>query len=295
MRDILEKLPSNAAGRDPSDSSLVIFMARVWMKRQWMRRALRQSSLNWIASRRGRQNALIDVIAHVQLLGPNTLFNFYADADLHNADQEIANIDQGGLSLPDRDYYIKDTPRWRRCASTGRICDEGVHAVGTIAGAGGSSAQTVLRMETALAKASMDRTLRRDPKNLDHKMTREQAMALAPNFHLDRFFTASNTPSFDELNVANPDFFKEVNGVIASEPLDAWKTYVSWHLLNGSAPWLSKPFVDAQFKMPQYLTGQTENQPRWKRCVELVDNAMGEALGQKYVELTFGADGKRAC
>jgi len=155
------------------------------------------------------------------------------------------------------------------------------------------AAQTVLRIETALAKASMDRTLRRDPKVRDHKLGRDQAVAMAPNFSLNRYFSALGAPAFAELNVSNPDFFKQVNAVIESEPLEAWKTYVSWHLLNAAAPWLSKPFVDTNFKMQQYLTGQARIQERWKRCVDATDGALGEALGQKYVEQTFGAAGKQ--
>jgi putative endopeptidase len=139
----------------------------------------------------------------------------------------------------------------------------------------------------------MDRTLRRDPKNRDHKMTRDAALSLAPNFQLGRYFSAVDAPSFSDLNVVNPEFFKQVNGVIESESLDALKTYVSWHLLDSAAPWLSKSYVDANFKMQQALTGQSEIQARWKRCVDATDNALGEALGQKYVEETFGAEGKQ--
>jgi predicted metalloendopeptidase len=156
-----------------------------------------------------------------------------------------------------------------------------------------NSAQTVLRIETALAKASMDRTARRDPKTQDHKMTRDAAVSLAPTFHLNRYFTDMGAPGFSELNVSNPDFFKQVNGVVESESLESLKTYVSFHLISQSAPWLSKPFVDANFKMRQALTGQTEIQDRWKRCVDATDGALGEALGQEYVEATFGAEGKQ--
>src|SRR5258708_32673949 len=94
------------------------------------------------------------------------------------------------------------------------------------------------------------------------------------------------------MNVTNPDFCKQVDGVVAALPLETLKTYVSWHVLRGAAPWLSQPFVDANFKMRQALTGQKQNQDRWKRCVDLVDGSLGEALGQRYVEATFGADGK---
>ncbi len=133
----------------------------------------------------------------------------------------------------------------------------------------------MLRVETELAKAAMDRTLRRDPKSRDHKMSTADAEALAPNFYLARYFKDMGTPSFTELNVSNPEFFKQVNAVVESEPLDALKTYVSWHLLNSAAPWLSKPFVDANFKMQQFLTGQEKIQDRWKRCVDATDNALG--------------------
>jgi len=238
--------------------------------------------------------ALMDAIARVHLMGDYALFNFYSNSDFHNADAVIAYLDQGGLSLPDRDYYIKDDARKLEVR---KQLVEYATQVFILAGQSSTqaadSAQTVLRIETALAKASVDRTVRRDPKTRDHKMTRDAASAMAPNFYLNRYFATSGTPSFSELNVSDPDFFKQVNGLLQSESLDSLKTYVSWHLLRGAAPWLSQPFVDANFKMRQALTGQAEIQPRWKRCVELTDDSLGEALGQKYVELTFGADGKQ--
>src|ERR1700739_3935566 len=123
-------------------------------------------------------------------------------------------------------------------------------------------------------------------------MTRDEAAAMAPDFYLNRYFTAVGAPNFTAMNVTNPDFFKQVNGVVATLPLESLKTYVTWHVLRGAAPWLSQPFVDANFKMRQALTGQKQIQDRWKRCVDLVDGSLGEALGQRYVEVTFGADGK---
>ncbi len=238
--------------------------------------------------------ALIEAVARVQLIGPNPLFNFYSAPDLHSANDVIAYIDQGGLSLPDRDYYLKDDPKM---AAARQSLIEYATQLFTLTGQSPKqaedSAQSVLRIETALAKASMDRTARRDPKNRDHKMTRAEALALAPNFHLDRYFAAMGTPQFSSLNVANPDFFKQVNGVLETESLDALRTYVSFHLLDGTAAWLSQPFVDAQFKMQKALTGQSEIKPRWKRCVSSTDNELGEALGQRYVEQAFGAEGKQ--
>jgi endothelin-converting enzyme/putative endopeptidase len=238
---------------------------------------------------------LIDEIAHVHLVGPNALFNFYSNSDLHNADQVIAYIDQGGLSLPDRDYYLKDdNPKMKEMR---QHLVEYVTQSFTLAGQtpqqAADSAQTVLRIETALAKASMDRTSRRDPKNRDHKMTRDEAVALGPNFYLNRYFTAIGAPNFTQLNVTNPDFFKQVNATLESESLDSLKTYLSWHVLNSAAPWLSDGFVQANFKFQQNLSGQKQIQARWKRCVRLTDRELGEALGQKYVDATFGPEGKQ--
>ena len=240
------------------------------------------------------KSALIDEIAHVHLIGPSPLFNFYSQSDLHNADQVIAYIDQGGLTLPDRDYYIKDDADK---VEKRQILVDYATQLFTLTGQSprqaAKSAQTVLVIETLLAADSMDRTKRRDPKNRDHKMSRDEAAALGPNFYLTRYFTAVGAPGFTQLNVTNPDFFKQVDGVLESEPLDALKTYVSWHVLNAAAPWLSQPFVDANFKLQQKLTGQEQIQARWKRCVNLTDRELGEALGQRYVDVTFGPESKR--
>jgi predicted metalloendopeptidase len=181
--------------------------------------------------------ALIDEVAHVHLTGPSPLFSFYSAPDLHNADQVIAYIDQGGLTLPDRDYYIKDDP--------------------------------------------------------DKVEKRQYMVDYATQLFTLAGQTPQQAPNFTELNVTNPEFFKLVNGVLEAEPLDALKTYVSWHVLNAAAPWLSQPFVDANFKLQQKLTGQEQIQARWKRCVNLVDREMGEALGERYVDVTFGPDGKQ--
>jgi endothelin-converting enzyme/putative endopeptidase len=295
LRDILEKASAGGPNRSAVEQKIGDFYGACIDEKAANDKGLSplQPELDRIAAVKDKA-ALIDAIAQVHLIGANPLFNFYSASDLHNANQVIAYIDQGGLSLPDRDYYIKDAPDK---IEVRKHLVEYITQTFTLAGQSpqqaGESAQTVLRIETTLAKASMDRTLRRDPKSRDHKMTRDAAVALAPNFYLDRYFVDMGTPTFSELNVSNPEFFKQVNEVLESESLDHLKIYVTWHLLRGSAPWLSQPFVDANFKMRQALTGQKEIQARWKRCVELTDESMGEALGQKYVELTFGADGKQ--
>ncbi|MFZ0320282.1 MAG: M13 family metallopeptidase [Candidatus Sulfotelmatobacter sp.] len=294
-RGILEKAESGGASRNAIDQKIGDLYGSCMDEKAVNAKGIAplKPELDRVAAAKDK-GALIDEIAHVHLVGPSPLFNFYSNSDLHNADMVIAYIDQGGLSLPDRDYYIKDDARM---VDMRKHFVDYVTEMFTLEGQSpeqaAESAKTVLRVETELAKDSMDRTLRRDPKIRDHKMTRDEAVALAPNFYLNRFFAGVGAPSFTELNVGNPEFFKQVNGVIESEPLDALKTYVSWQVLRNASPWLSDPFVQANFKMRQALTGQKVIQDRWKRCVDLTNSALGEALGQRYVELTFGADGKQ--
>jgi putative endopeptidase len=295
LKDILEKASTGGPNRSAVEQKIGDFYGACMDEKMANEKGLAplQPELDRIAAVKDK-TALIDAIARVHLIGPNPLFNFYSSPDLHNANQVIANVDQGGLSLPDRDYYIKDAPdKVEARKHLVEYVTDTFRLAGQSSQQASDSARTVLRIETSIAKASMDRTLRRDPKNRDHKMTRDAAVALAPNFYLNRYFVDLGTPSFSELNVTNPEFFKQVNAVLDSESLGNLKTYVSWHLLRGTAPWLSQPFVDASFKMQKALTGQEEIQARWKRCVTLTDDSLGEALGQKYVELTFGADGKQ--
>jgi putative endopeptidase len=294
-RKILEKAAGGGAGRNAIDQKIGDLYASCMDEKAVDSKGMAplKPELDRIAAVKDKAR-LMDEIAHIHLIGPNPLFNFFSNSDLHNADQVIAYIDQGGLSLPDRDYYVKDDPDK---VEMRKHLAEYAQSLFTLAGQSPqqalNSADTVLMTETLLAANSMDRTKRRDPKNRDHKMTREEAAALAPNFYLNRYFDAAGAPKFTQLNVTNPDFFKQVNGVLAALPLDSLKTYATWHVLRGAAPWLSPPFVEASFKMRQALTGQEQIQDRWKRCVNLVGDSLGEALGQRYVEVTFGPDGKQ--
>lgn len=238
---------------------------------------------------------MINSVAHMQSQGMRALFGFYPRPDLHNAGQMIAYVDQGGLGLPDRDYYIKEDPK---SVETRAKYLEHVQKMFELLGdkpdAAAAQAKVVMSIETALAKASMDRTERRNPTKLDHKMTTQELQALAPNFDFSHFFTAVDAPSFTALNVTVPEFFKQVNAQIAAVPLDDWKTYLRWHVVHEMAPVLSNAFVDENFRFfLQYLGGQKEQQARWKRCVRLTDEELGEALGQPYVDQTFGVEGKQ--
>jgi len=294
-KGILEKAAAGGAGRSAIDQKIGDMYGSCMDEKAVNAKGLAplKPELDRIAAAKDK-GALIEEIAHLHLIGPNPLFNFYSNSDLHNADQVIANIGQGGLSLPDRDYYVKDDAD--KVEMRKHLIDyatEMFKLAGQSEKQADASAHTVLMVETLLAANSMERTKLRDPKNRDHKMTRDEVIALAPDFDFNRYFTAVGAPNFTALNVVTPDFFRQVNGVIAVLPLDALKTYVTWHALRGAAPWLSEPFVQANFKMRQALTGQKQIQDRWKRCVNLVDGSLGEALGQRYVDLTFGAEGKQ--
>jgi putative endopeptidase len=292
---ILEKAMAGGANRNAIDQKIGDLYGSCLDEKAADAKGIRplQPELERIAAVKDKE-ALITEIAHVHLIGSNPLFRFFAQSDLHNAGQVIAYVDQGGLTLPDREYYLKDDAD--KVEKRQFLVDYATQLF-TLAGQtqqqAAHSAETVLAIETLLAADSMDRTKRRDPKNRDHKMTRAEAAALGPDFYLDRYFTAMGAPNFTELNVTNPDFFKQVNGVLETEALDALKTYVSWHVLNTAAPWLSQPFVEANFKLRQKLSGQEEIQARWKRCVELTDNQLGEALGQRYVEATFPPEARQ--
>jgi len=293
-RNILEKAAAGGAGRNAIDQKIGDLYGSCIDEKAADAKGIAplKPELSRIAAVKDKAT-LIDEIAHIHLIGPNPLFNFYSASDLHNADHVIAYIDQGGLSLPDRDYYVKDdTDKVEARKHLTEYATQLFTLAGQAPREAAASAETVLMVETLLAADSMDRTKRRDPKNRDHKMTREEVVAMAPDFNLNRYFAALGAPNFSALNVSNPDFFKQVDAVVASLPLDSLKTYVTWHVLRGAAPWLSQPFVDANFKMRQALTGQKQIQDRWKRCVDLVDGSLGEALGQRYVEVTFGAEGK---
>jgi predicted metalloendopeptidase len=294
LHDILEKAAANDPQRSPVMQKIGDFYAACMDEAAVNKAGYKplNPELERIAAIKDKTQ-MIEVMSHEELVGPNPLFGFGASADLHNADMTIANIDQSGLSLPDRDYYLKtDAPTLEIRKGFVDHMQKMFVLLGQTPQQASHSADTVLKIETALAQAAMDRTLRRDPANLDHKMKVAEIRASAPNFHLDRYFAASGAPPFEEVNVVNPDYFKKVNAAIESTPLEDWKVYMTWQMLNNAAQWLSDDFVQEDFKFRQTITGQKELAVRWKRCVNAVDNNLGEALGQPYVDATFGAQGK---
>jgi endothelin-converting enzyme/putative endopeptidase len=253
-----------------------------------------QPHLKRIAAIRDRAG-LITETARLHSEGASALFTFYPGQDFHNSEMMIANVDQGGLGLPDRDYYLKDDVKSLaiRKEYVGHI-RKMLELLGAKPAAATSAAEKIMALETELAKASMDRTLRRDPRNRDHKMKRDELATLAPGFEFARYLNAVGAPPVAELNVVNPDFFKQVNAQLDRVPLEDWKTYLRWRVARDAAPFLPTAFVNENFRFyGQVLRGQKELEARWKRCVNATDEHLGEALGQPYVDLTFGVEGKQ--
>ena len=243
------------------------------------------------------QNAgeLMKEVARLHGIGVRAMFQFGQTPDYHDASMTIAGLNQGGLGLPNKDYYTKTDPKSVQARERyQQHIAKMLELLGDPADRAGSEAQQVFDLENKLADASLDPVSLRNPQNRDHPMTRASAAQLAPNLALNQYFVDAGAPQFVKINVNNPDFFRKMNTLVQEVPLDTWKNYLRWHLASSTAPYLSEPFVQEDFAFEgQYLGGAQQLQPRWKRCVTLTDQELGEALGQPYVEETFGAEGKQ--
>jgi len=221
--------------------------------------------------------------------GRTILFDQGSTQDPDNSEQQIAALDRGGLGLPDRDYYLKEDAKSKE---TRQRYLEHVAKVFALMGEAPESAKqdaaTVMRIETILAKAQLPRVDRRDPYKLKHKMNLADLERLAPAIRWAVYYQKLHYPGFQIVNVAEPEYFKQVSKELASEPLANWKRYLRFHVVDSSSPYLSSKFVDENFDFyRQYLRGAKEQQARWKRCVEWTDRDLGEALGQVYVKKVF--------
>jgi putative endopeptidase len=250
--------------------------------------------LERVAALKSKQD-LAPELVQLHREGANVLFSFDSTQDFGDATQVIAEADQGGMGLPDRDYYIKDDPksvdlRNQYVAHVQKMFE----LLGDAPDKAAAQAKVVLAIETSLAKGALDRVSRRDPNKVYHKMSDKQLAALSPEFDWDKYLAGIGAPSVSNLNVTEPDFFKNLNTVVNGTSLDDWKTYLRWHVLHANAPMLSSAFVNENFNFfGKALQGTKELAPRWKRCVRATNGDLGEALGQKYVEETFGPQGKQ--
>jgi putative endopeptidase len=233
-------------------------------------------------------------MAHLQGLGVDAMFRFGSRQDAKDSTQVIATAVQGGLGLPDRDYYVRDDEKSKK------MRDDYVKHVAKMFELAGDPADqalaeagTVMTIETTLAKASMSNVDRRDPNKTYHRMKLAELRTLTPNFSWESYFKATGHPQFAESNVGQPEFFKTLDAQLTATSLENWKTYLRWHLLDTAAPALTEKFVAEDFDFHgKTLRGAKEILPRWKRCVQATDRNLGEALGQAYVEKYFPPEAK---
>jgi endothelin-converting enzyme/putative endopeptidase len=225
---------------------------------------------------------------------PGVLFGIYYSPDFSHASRTLATLDQSGMGMPGREFYLKDD------AKSKEIRDKYVQYVaqvlelsGTPKAQASADAQTILAMETALAKAAMDIVLRRDPKNLNNKMSVQQVQALTPSFNWSQYLSAMEVPESPQYLVFTPDFFRGVQKLIADESIEHWRAYLRYSLLRSMANSLSQPFVEANFDFfARTLGGTKEIEPRWRRCSIYADADLGEAVGQAYVKKFFSPQSK---
>jgi len=234
-------------------------------------------------------------IARLHSLGLSPVFSFGSTQDKKNSEEVTAGAYQGGLGLPDRDYYLKDDPKSKE------IRDKYlkyVTSIFTLSGdtpeAAAAAAANVMAFETKLAGASLTRVQRRDPDLTYHRMTLKEATVLTPAFAWKQFYKANGVAETAPINIAMPDYFKEVDKDLTAVPLADWKNYLRFYVVNTLASSLSSKFADARFDFyGTTLRGVKEQLPRWKRCVAATDNALGEDLGQAYVKQAFSPETKQ--
>jgi putative endopeptidase len=240
-------------------------------------------------------NNLQLTIARLHKSGFPALFGFSVSADLKSSAKTLANASQGGLSLPNRNYYTEEDDK------SNKIREQFVEhiarmfeLIGDAPSAAQANAKTVMQIQTRLAKASKAPRELRDPEKRYNKITLAAAKEIAPNMNWDGYLSERGAKSVTEINVGQPDFFREVNKMLTDVSLAEWQTYLKWMTLNASAPRLSKKFADENFNFySKTLTGTKEQQPRWKRCINATDNAVGEALGTEFVKKVFTPEQKK--
>jgi endothelin-converting enzyme/putative endopeptidase len=295
LRDILEKAAVNRPDRSPVEQKIGDFYSSCMDEAAIERRGVAplKPELERIAALKSKAD-LAELLAQLHLMNANAFFNYGSDQDFKDATTIIAEADQGGLGLPERDYYTRtDAKAEQTRKDYAQHVTNMFKLLGDSPTAAAANAKKVMDLETALAKASLTVVQRRDPANIYHKLPLSDLVAMTPVFSWDRYLRATGTPAVQSLNVAVPDFFKALQTVLQQQDLDTIKSYLRWNLVHEAAPMLPKAFVNENFNFfGRTLNGQKELRARWKRCVQATDGNLGEALGQIYVERTFGAEGK---
>ncbi len=235
------------------------------------------------------RNDVLKEIAHLHMIGVNVFFNFGSSQDDKDSTREIANALQGGLGMPDRDYYTKDDDASKklRDAYVAHVTKM-LTLLGEPPAKAGEDAKKILALETSLAQASRTRVELRNPQKNYNKMTQDELQKLTPDWSWSDYFSGIGLTNPGDIDVHQPDFFKAMDTAFASTPIDDWKTYLRWHLINDAAPALSSDFVNEDFNFKETtMRGTKQIKPRWKRVIKSEDGEIGETIGKLYVNQYF--------
>jgi endothelin-converting enzyme/putative endopeptidase len=250
-----------------------------------------EADLNAIASLKTTKE-LPALLARLHSMGTAAFFAFGAEQDFKDATEVIATADQGGLGLPDREYYLADDPGRTKLRTA--YADHVQKMFALLGDAPPAASKAVVAIETTLATGSLDRVGRRNPANIYHRLSLEEVQKLTPSFDWSQYLRAARAPRVSAMNITVPEFFKTLDGVLTATPIEDVRTYLRWNHLRANASLLPVRFVDEGFAFyGRTLTGAQQIRPRWKRCVQYTDGDLGDAVGKAYVDETFGAEGKQ--
>jgi putative endopeptidase len=239
------------------------------------------------------QAQLNTAIAHLHAAGMSPVFSFGSEQDPKNSSLVILTANQGGLGLPNREYYTKTDANSEkiRAAYVNHIAKT-FELIGKPAAEAKAEADKVMALETRLALASRTPVELRDPV-ANYNMTTVTALnAMTPAFDWNTFMSAIDVHGVTSIDIGQPDYFKAVNSALTSIPLSDWKSYLSWRVAGRSSAYLSSAFVNEDFAFTSMLNGARQMQPRWRRCLTTADNVLGDALGKEYVKVAFTPDAK---
>lgn len=296
LRTLVERVSADNANRSPSEQKIGDFYATCVDQQAIDGAGLKpfEPELDRIAALKDKKE-LTELLAHYQLINVNAFLNISVLQDFNNATKEVLTMDQGGLGLPERDYYLRagDTAETTRKQYVQHVANM-FRLMGESEERANADARKVMDLETALARASMDITSRRDPKNIYHPMAVAKLSSLTPAIDWPHFFSSLGSSSVNDLVVIPPDFYAGLERTLEATDLETIKTYLRWQLINSAdSTVLPKALDDEQFDFYQHkLSGQPEQRARWKRCVGATDGAVGEALGQLYVASQFPESSK---
>jgi putative endopeptidase len=296
LHDLLDRVAAPAAQHTPNEQKIGDYYASCMDESAIDAEGLKplQPELDRIAALTDKKQ-ITDLLAHFQMINVNAFLSYGEQQDFKDAQKQIAVVDQGGLGLPERDYYFRtgEAAEKTRAEYVAHVANM-LKLMGEPADVATADAGKIMTLETALAKVSLDITSQRDPNNVYHPMTVDKLAGLTPDIDWPQFFSETGVPGIEDLNVGNPDFFKGLQAVLDGTDLDTLKAYLRWQLINAVPSYaLPKALDEEDFDFHSHkLRGQPQQQARWKRCVDATDGALGEALGQVYVAAQFPPSSK---